>query len=113
MADRLEGLRGVDPLTSAKLRVREFITFSARNPQLHRIITQECKSDGPRMDYLVEHHVRPLYESTIELFEHLARDGAVPPIAPAHPSYILPGARSEERRVGKGCVRTGRYLRSP
>src|SRR3546814_19900240 len=91
MADRLEGLRGVDPLTSAKLRVREFITFSARNPQLHRIITQECKSDGPRMDYLVEHNVRPLYENTIELFEH----------------------RSDKRSVGKGCVSTCRSRWSP
>ena len=29
------------------------------------------------MDYLVERHVRPLYENTVELFERLARDGAV------------------------------------
>src|SRR3954470_23930671 len=37
------GLRGVDPLTVAKLVLREFIYFSATHPQLHRIITQECK----------------------------------------------------------------------
>src|SRR5688500_10549520 len=37
MDERTEGLRDVDALTSAKLRVRDFITFSARNPQLHRI----------------------------------------------------------------------------
>src|SRR4029453_9517402 len=61
MGARMDGLRGVDALTSAKLLVREFVTFSARHPQLHRIITQESKADGPRMDYLVEQHVRPLY----------------------------------------------------
>src|SRR3954471_11609945 len=38
---RADGLRGVDPLTAAKLVVREFIYFSAAHPQLHRIITQE------------------------------------------------------------------------
>jgi AcrR family transcriptional regulator len=92
MAAHLEVLRGVDELTRAKLRVREFVTFSARNPQLHRIITQESKADGPRMDYLVEHHVRALYESTVALFEHLVRDGVVPDIAPAHLYYILTGA---------------------
>jgi hypothetical protein len=69
-------MRGVDELTSAKLRVREFITFSARNPQLHRIITQEPKADAPRMDYIVD-HVRPIYQRTAELFARLARDGAV------------------------------------
>ena len=73
MVDRVEGLRGVDELTSAKLRVREFVTFSARNPQLHRIIMQESKADGPRMDYIVN-HVRPIYERTTALFERLAHE---------------------------------------
>ena len=54
MAANLEELRDVDELTRAKLTVRAFVIFSARNPQLHRIITQESKSDGVRMDYLVE-----------------------------------------------------------
>jgi TetR/AcrR family transcriptional regulator len=89
---RTVGLRGVDEVTSAKLRVREFVTFSARHPQLHRIIMQESKADGPRMDYLVDRHVRPIYERTIELFESLARQGALPPIAPAHLYYIVTGA---------------------
>jgi TetR/AcrR family transcriptional regulator len=91
MARRAAGLRGVDEVTSAKLRVREFITFSARNPQLHRIIMQESKADSPRMDYLVD-HVRPLYENTVELFANLARKGAVPAIPPTHLYYILTGA---------------------
>jgi AcrR family transcriptional regulator len=90
--ERTTGLRGVDEVTSAKLRVREFVTFSARNPQLHRIIMQESKADGPRMDYLVDRHVRPIYERTIELFEALAGTGAVPPIPATHLYYILTGA---------------------
>ena len=72
--------------------MREFVTFSARNPQLHRIITQESKADGPRMDYLVDRHVRPIYERTVAMFEALARTGAVPPIPPTHLYYILTGA---------------------
>jgi AcrR family transcriptional regulator len=89
---RAEGLRGVDPVTTAKLLVREFVTFSARNPELHRIITQESKADGPRMDYLVDHHVRPIYERTTALFEELAAAGAVPSIHATHLFYILTGA---------------------
>ncbi|HSL58677.1 MAG TPA: TetR/AcrR family transcriptional regulator, partial [Acidimicrobiales bacterium] len=92
MAARTDGLRGVDEVTSARLIVREFITFSARNPQLHRLITQESKADSERMEYLVERHVRPLYEDAASLFERLARAGAVPPLAPAHLYYILTGA---------------------
>jgi TetR/AcrR family transcriptional regulator len=90
--ERARGLRGVDQIASAKLLVREFITFSARNPQLHRIITQESKADGSRMDYLVDRHVRPIYQRTVEIFDSLAREGAVPDIPVAHLYYILTGA---------------------
>ncbi len=92
MDERAIGLRGVDEITRAKLIVREFITFSARNPQLHRIIMQESKADGSRMDYLVDQHVRPIYERTIEIFESLARLGAVPDVPAPHLYYILTGA---------------------
>ena len=92
LAERAAGLRGVDEPAAARLLVREFVTFSARHPQLHRIITQECKVDGPRMDWLVERHVRPLYEAATAQFARLAEQGHVPPIPPAHLYYILTGA---------------------
>jgi TetR/AcrR family transcriptional regulator len=92
MNERAAGLRGVDELTMARLLVREFVYFSARNPQLHRIITAESKTDGPRMDWLVERHVRPLYEATTAQFARLREQGHLPAIAPAHLYYILTGA---------------------
>jgi AcrR family transcriptional regulator len=89
---RADGLRGVDALTVAKLLIREFIYFSATHPQLHRVITQECKNDGPRMDWMVERHIRPRYEQTAALFTQLVRAGHVPDIPVAHLYYILTGA---------------------
>ncbi len=89
---RSEGLRGVDELTVARLLVREFIVFSAHHPQLHRIVTQECKVDGPRMDWLVERHIRPLYETTTALFARLVERGQLPDIPVAHLYYIVTGA---------------------
>jgi TetR/AcrR family transcriptional regulator len=92
LATREEGLRGVDELTAAKLLVREFIYFSASHPQLHRIITQECKTDGPRMDWLVERHIRPHYDRAATLFARLVSAGLLPDIPVAHLYYILTGA---------------------
>ena len=89
---RAEGLRGVDALTVAKLLIREFIYFSAAHPQMHRIITQECKNDGPRMDWMVERHVRPRYEQVAAVFTQLIAAGQVPDIPVAHLYYILTGA---------------------
>jgi len=92
LATRLDGLRGVDEVTTMRLVVRDFIYFSAHNPQLHRVITQECKTDGPRMDWLVERHIRPLYDATVSRFARLTELGHLPPIPPAHLYYILTGA---------------------
>lgn len=92
LAARTAGLRGVDELTTFRLLVREFVYFSARNPQLHRIITAESKADGPRMDWLVERHVRPLYEATTAQFARLSEQGHLPAIAPVHLYYLLTGA---------------------
>ena len=89
---RARGLRGVDELTVAKLLVREFVYFSAAHPQLHRLITQECKTDGPRMDWLVERHVRPRYEQVTTMFAGLVAAGHVPDIPVSHLYYILTGA---------------------
>jgi TetR/AcrR family transcriptional regulator len=89
---RVAGLHGVDLLTTAKLVIAEFIQFSATHPQLHRIITQECKNDGPRMDWIVENHIRPRYEQTTALFTQLVEAGHLPDIPVAHLYYILTGA---------------------
>lgn len=89
---RIDGLRGVDMVTTAKLVIRDFIEFSAANPQLHRIITQESKAEGERIDWLVDEHIRPLYEAATGLFERLVAEGAVPDIPPPFLYYLLTGA---------------------
>ena len=89
---RQEGLRGVDDRTAGRLLVREFVYFSAARPQLHRIITQECKTDGPRMDWLVERHIRRNYEWATEIFERLVAAGHIADIPAAHLYYIVIGA---------------------
>jgi len=89
---RIEGLRGVDLMTMAQLVIRDFISFSATHPQLHRIITQESKGEGERIDWLVDEYIRPLYQLTTGLFERLVQEGAVPDIPPPHLYYILTGA---------------------
>jgi len=89
---RTAGLRGVDPLTTAKLLVREFVHFSAHHPQLHRIITGEGKTDGERMRWMTDRHTKPLYEATRDIFTPLADAGQVVDLPFASIYYILTGA---------------------
>jgi TetR/AcrR family transcriptional regulator len=105
MQRRVSGLRGVDDVTIAKLMVRHFVEFSAANPQLHRIIMQESKHAGSRLDWLVETHVRPLYERAVTLFERLAGSGELEPVAAAHLYYLLTGAGATVFVMAPECQR--------
>jgi AcrR family transcriptional regulator len=102
---RLSGLRGVDDVTIAKLMVRHFVEFSAANPQLHRIIMQESKRAGARLDWMIETHVRPLYENAVVMFERLARRGRLAPVAPAHLYYLMTGAGATVFVMAPECQR--------
>ena len=105
LAARVDGLRGVDDLTVMRLLVREFVYFSAEHPQVHRIITQECKTDGPRMDWLVERHIRPLYEQTKQRLSSLVERGSLPDVPLAHLYYIITGAGPTMFVLGPECRR--------
>jgi AcrR family transcriptional regulator len=89
---RVEGLRGVDSETLAQLVVADFVRFSASHPQLHRIIMQECKSEGDRLEWLVDQHIRPIYEWAVALLEPLVATGKVRNLPVAHLYYLLTGS---------------------
>jgi AcrR family transcriptional regulator len=92
LAERVAGLRGVEDEAVAKLVVADFVRFSAAHPQLHRIIMQECKSEGDRLAWLVAQHIRPLYEGAVALLEPLKAAGKVRDVSAAHLYYLLTGA---------------------
>jgi TetR/AcrR family transcriptional regulator len=89
---RIDDLRGVDDATTARVVVAEFVRFSAGHPQLHRIIMQECKSEGDRLHWLVETHIRPLFDATVALLRPLVAGGVVRDIPEAHLYYLVTGA---------------------
>ena len=105
LAGREAGLRGVDEATVMRLLVREFVYFSAAHPQVHRIITQECKTDGPRMDWLVERHIRPLYDATTARLARLVDQGRLPAVPVGHLYYIITGAGPTMFVLGPECRR--------
>src|SRR5215510_6461232 len=79
---RLEALRDVEPVARLRAVARHFVRFAAAHPELHRFMVEEGKSDGPRLHWLVDRHVRPLYEASRDLVEAAQRDGALLRIDP-------------------------------
>ena len=92
LSERVAGLRGVDEETVARLVVADFVRFSASHPELHRIIMQECKTEGDRLAWLVERHIRPLYALAVAMFEPLVAVGKMRNVPLPHLYYLLTGA---------------------
>jgi len=59
-------MAGVDGVEGT---VRAFVTFAADHPELNRIMVQEATSEGGRLAWLVERHVRARFEGLAALAE--------------------------------------------
>lgn len=57
----LEGLEG-DPVSVFREGLERFVRFSARRPELHRIMGLESTADSPRLRWIVEHYAGPSFE---------------------------------------------------
>ena len=53
---------------------------------------QECKVDGERLEWLVEQHIRPLFEGAVAMLEPLVSAGKVRDVPAVHLYYLLTGA---------------------
>jgi AcrR family transcriptional regulator len=91
---RLAGLEGVDLATRLRLVLRDFVRFQAAHPELHRFMIQAGIARSPRLEWLVETHIRPLHEFVRALVEAAQREGLAPPGRPEHLHYVLIGAAS-------------------
>jgi TetR/AcrR family transcriptional regulator len=91
---RLAGLEGVDLPTRLRLVLRDFVRFQAAHPELHRFMIQEGMRESPRLAWLVETHVRPMYDAVRAMVEAAQREGMAPLGRPEHLHYMLIGAAS-------------------
>lgn len=83
----------VDDRERAARMIRAHIHFVARHPEFVRLMYEEGKRRGPRMRWIVDRHVKPLYDAITSLLERGgARGGPTPDVAPVHFFYILAGA---------------------
>jgi len=76
-----------------QLLIRGHVQFVARNPEFVRLMHDEGKRRGPRMRWMVDRHVKPLYATLMPLIQRSQEVGLLPSgIAPIHFIYILAGA---------------------
>jgi AcrR family transcriptional regulator len=93
--DALAGLddSAEDERGRAAALIRGYVRFVARHPEFVRLMHEEGKRSGTRMRWLVDRHVRPLYERLTARLRSAQKRGVLPArIDPVHFFYILIGA---------------------
>lgn len=104
-----DALRDVPPLERLRATMKRYARFAARHPELHRFMTHEGGYDGPRLRWLVDRHIRPLYERSVAQIRE-----AAPSLDAAHFHYVLIGAVTHLFAVAPEVARvTGRDPRTP
>jgi AcrR family transcriptional regulator len=71
-----------DPLEQLRRFVRTFVEFSARHPDLQRLVIQEGGSSSERLTHLLERYVRPTIVALTPTLGRLARSGRVRAVPP-------------------------------
>ena len=83
----------VDEGERVRLLIRSWVGFVAHHPEFVRLMHDEGKRGGPRMEWLVDQHVQPLYDALRVMLERSQERGWLPPhIDVVHFHYILVGA---------------------
>ena len=91
LGKRIRGLEGVDAATKLRLVVREFVKYSAENPQLHRLMTMEGRRESERLVWLIRRHVSRFFAISTKLIREAQALDVVRPGDPGQLHYCAIG----------------------
>ena len=63
--------------------IRTYVRYAARKPALHKLMLQESSRSSARLDWLIEMHLRPVFEVVVAELEPLQAKGIAPGGDPA------------------------------
>ncbi|MEM7568330.1 MAG: TetR/AcrR family transcriptional regulator [Pseudomonadota bacterium] len=80
MAPAIDQSQDIDPRERIRFVVRRYVRASAQTPEIARIMFDEGRVQGWRLEWLVEHYVRDFYALIGGLFRQARKSKAVPNI---------------------------------
>jgi TetR/AcrR family transcriptional regulator len=58
--------------------IRAYVYYARSHPALHRVMVQEASYPNPRLDWLIETHLKPFFRLTFDLLSELQQLGVAP-----------------------------------
>lgn len=59
--------------------IKAYVYYAKSQPALHKVLVQEASYSNPRLDWLIETHLKPFFEVTFGLLEELQKLGVAVP----------------------------------
>jgi AcrR family transcriptional regulator len=78
LATSLENHQNDSPKDRMAALVRAYVYYAKSQPALHKVMVQEASYPNPRLDWLIEEHLKPFFEATFNLLEELQAIGVAP-----------------------------------
>lgn len=63
--------------------IRAYVRYAAENPAMHKVLFQESSCENPRLDWLIETYMKPLFDVAADDLKRLQEQGIAPPGDPA------------------------------
>jgi AcrR family transcriptional regulator len=79
LEDALTAPDKTDIKTRMATRIRTYLRHSYYQPAVHNMIVQESSHPNPRLDWLIETYMRPMFEEALEELAELQQNGVAPP----------------------------------
>ena len=78
LAASLEAHQGECPKERMASMVRAYVFYAKSQPALHKVMVQEASYPNPRLDWLIETHLKPFFDATFAMIEELQAIGVAP-----------------------------------
>lgn len=77
LIQRFQGLDGLNAETRLSIAIEDLVAHARENPALHQIMLHEGRAMNPRLEWLVESQLRPMFRMTKAMIEEGQRGGRV------------------------------------
>ncbi len=94
VAAAVEDGEGLDGLRASETLLRRLVYFFAANRELHRVLALEGSTKNPRLDWIADRYVLPLFAEIESVFRRAVDEGAIKPVKFDYALFMILGAAS-------------------
>lgn len=86
LAASLEDHKDENPKERMASLIKAYVYYAKSQPALHKVMVQEASYPNERLDWLIETHLQPFFDTTFDMLEQLQAVGVA---APGNPKLLF------------------------